>query len=51
MEPGGIEPPTSCLQNSSADDAKETETPEKSGDSGKAGAAPDQRHLRRIAGD
>jgi len=41
MEPTGIEPVTSCLQSSTADDGKETETPEKSGDSSEAGAAPD----------
>jgi len=34
MEPGGIEPPTSCLQSSTADDPEEAERREKSGDAG-----------------
>jgi hypothetical protein len=49
MEPAGIEPATSCLQSSTAGDAKESEMPEKSGDSGEAEAAPESPHLRAIA--
>jgi len=41
MEPTGIEPVTSCLQSSSPERSDEPETPEISGYSGEAGAAPD----------
>jgi len=41
MEPGGIEPPPSCLQSSSAERADAVETPEISGDLGGSGAVPD----------
>jgi hypothetical protein len=41
MEPGGIEPPTSCLQSSDEADVNEAGTPEKSGDCGDAGGVPD----------
>jgi hypothetical protein len=41
MEPGGIEPPTSCLQSNTADDPEEAEKPERTGDSGDVSGAPD----------
>jgi hypothetical protein len=41
MEPTGIEPVTSCLQSNTAEDSKEAETPEKSGDSDEPSAVAD----------
>jgi hypothetical protein len=41
MEPGGIEPPTSCLQSSDEEDAKGTGTPANTGDSVDFGGSAD----------
>jgi len=41
MEPAGLEPATSCLQSSTAEDTNEVETPAKSGDSSKSAGATD----------
>ena len=50
MEPGGIEPPTSSLQSSTAGGAKEAETPEKTGDSGESSDDLDYQDLHGADG-